>query len=67
MNAQPAPVFGVSLGDEWLDAALTQRDADLLVGVVIATEMTIPCDSHGIVSRFSTPARLKIERHLLGI
>ena len=34
MNAQPAAVFGVSLGDERLDAALTQRHTDFFFGVI---------------------------------
>ena len=34
MNSQPAPMFRVSLGDERLDAAPTQRHANFLFGIV---------------------------------
>src|SRR6185503_11216867 len=34
MNSQPTAMFRVSLGDERLDAALTQRHADFLFGVI---------------------------------
>ena len=55
MDAQPTAMFGVSLGDERLNAPLPQRHADFLLGVVIAIGKgfvrTLATSSAGVFDR----------------